>query len=96
MNWASRRRPSRLKAAAQVVLYTVGFFLAGAALLLPHYHRGRPAVVMVQDEPPPGLPPGWTEACASRLIAPVCRTYPPGDRRWEPKAPLPPRRPLPR
>jgi hypothetical protein len=65
--------------------------VAGAVLslaLTPHHH----APASTPDDPPPM---GWTEACTPAAIALVCRTYPPGDDRWQPSPPVPPQPPLP-
>lgn len=74
-----------LAVAAIVMAFLLGYQL--------HSHAAQtPAVT-------PDVPPaGWTVACSPAAIGDVCQTYPPGDRRWEPTAPLPahlPMRPLP-
>jgi hypothetical protein len=77
----------------RAVLAAIGL-VAGAILsqvALDASHAGRPpASVSTPDVPPMG----WTETCEPAAIGMVCHTYPPGDDRWQPTAPLPPRLPL--
>jgi len=63
-----------------------------AAVDHQHAHHHTPSSVSTPDDVPP---PGWVESCEPAAIGFVCHTYPPGDRRWEPPAPVPPQRPLP-
>ena len=65
---------------------------AGFALSLVLHQHSPPSAGVVPDDMPP---PGWMEVCDSAAIGFVCRTYPPGDERWQPSPPVPPQRPLP-
>lgn len=73
---------------------TIAFIGAGLTLAVILANRGPqpPAPASTPDTLPPA---GWTEVCDPAAIGPVCRTYPPGDERWQPSPPLPPQPPLP-
>lgn len=71
---------------------SVAIVAASAVIGLALGHHGHHSA---GREPLPKVPPpGWTAVCDSRAIGDVCHTYPPGDRRWEPTAPLPPKNPM--
>lgn len=83
-------RGQRIHIALAVVVAIAG---VAAVIAVDRLTYHRPAAVST----PPGdvAPPGWTVDCRPAAIGPVCHTYPPGDDRWQPKAPIPPQRPLP-
>lgn len=85
-----------MQPAAYRIAVVTGVFAAAAAVALASTYRAD------TPEQPSLAPPGWTVSCeqsalgrASRLPLMACRTYPPGDDRWMPAAPVPPQRPLP-
>jgi hypothetical protein len=77
---------------AGAVLTFVAINYAAATTVSPHLHHSNQSTPAASV--PSFLPAGWTEVCDPAAIGPICRTYPPGDNRWQPTAPLPPHLPL--
>lgn len=80
------------------VAVVTGTLLTAGALALASTYR---TDTTTPETPSLMAPPGWTVTCeqtalgeAARLPLMACRTYPPGDDRWMPAAPLPPNLPL--
>jgi hypothetical protein len=83
---------SSQRAALATASILLGAVLSQLALDLYSAHHRPPTSVSTPDQVPP---PGWAEVCDSAAIGFVCHTYPPGDERWQPTAPVPPQPPLP-